>query len=69
MMACTADGALDPWSCLSISEHMEVLKIYGYQKKLINALWKNVLSKGRNSHGCKAIKCKIPCIDCKAVKL
>ena len=31
--------------------------------------WKNVLSKGRNSHGCKAVICKIPCIDCKAVKL
>ena len=33
------------------------------------ALWKNVLSKDRNSHGCKAVICKIPCIDCKAVKL
>ena len=34
-----------------------------------NALWKNVLSKGRNLHGCKAVICKIPCIDWNAVKL
>ena len=34
-----------------------------------SALWKNVLSKDRNSHGCKAVICKIPCIDCNSVKL
>ena len=48
----------------------QLSKITDSSCKLANtALWKNVLSKGRNLHGCKAIKCEIPCIDCKAVKL
>ena len=47
----------------------EPISISKFACMFTTALWKNVLSKGRNLHGCKAVICKIPCIDCKAVKL